>query len=105
MHVHSETPTQDDMQGLIDKLVDFDATLTPAQRSVFRSRILTTMPDSDEVEGHNWEMRWEAGLLSVLRVSALIRGARASELSLNQIVNQMAPRLIAKLARRLAQVY
>jgi hypothetical protein len=67
MHDHSEIPTQDDKQGLIDKLVDFDATLTPAQRSVFRSRILTTMPDSDDVEGHNWEMRWEAGPAGIFR--------------------------------------
>jgi hypothetical protein len=64
---HSETPTQDDVQALIDKLVDFDATLTPAQRSVFRSRILTTMPDGDDVEGHTWEMRWEAGATGIFR--------------------------------------
>jgi putative hydrolase len=47
----------------------------------------------------------EAGLLSVPKVTALIRGAGASELSLNQIVNQMAPRLIAKLARRYDKAY
>ena len=47
----------------------------------------------------------EAGLLSVPKVSALIRGAGSSELTLNQIVNQMAPRLVARLARRYAQVY
>lgn len=64
---YSETPTQDDVQALIDKLVDFDAALTPAQRSVFRSRILTTVTDADEVEGHNWEMRWEAGPAGIFR--------------------------------------
>lgn len=47
----------------------------------------------------------EAGLLSVPKVSALIRGAGASDLSLHQIVNQMAPRLIARLARRYAEAY
>jgi putative hydrolase len=46
----------------------------------------------------------ESGLLSVPQVRALIRGAGTSELSLNQVVNQMTPRLIAKLARRLARV-
>jgi histidinol phosphatase-like PHP family hydrolase len=44
----------------------------------------------------------EAGLLSTPQVAALIRGAGASELSLNQVANQMAPRLINKLARRYA---
>ncbi len=63
----AETPTQDDVQALIDKLVDFDASLTPTQRSVFRSRILTTMPDADDVEGHNWEMRWQAGPAGIFR--------------------------------------
>ena len=42
----------------------------------------------------------EGGLLSGPRVTALIRGAGASELSVNQIVNQMAPHLINRLARR-----
>lgn len=47
----------------------------------------------------------EAGLLSGPRVAALIRGAGASEVSLHQIVNQMAPLLLARLQRRLAAVH
>ncbi|HEX6510630.1 MAG TPA: histidinol phosphate phosphatase domain-containing protein [Chloroflexota bacterium] len=47
----------------------------------------------------------EAGLLSVPKVAALVRGAGASELSLNQIVNQMAPVILNKLLRRYAPVH
>ncbi len=44
----------------------------------------------------------EAGLLSLPKVTTLIRGAGASELSLNQIVTQMAPLLLNKFVRRVA---
>ncbi|HEX6510631.1 MAG TPA: hypothetical protein VF221_23630 [Chloroflexota bacterium] len=59
-------PTNDDVQVLIDRLIEFDATLTPAQRSLFRQRILATIPGED-VEGHNWEMRWQAGADGIFR--------------------------------------
>lgn len=64
---HTPTPTQDDIQTLIDKLVDFDAALTPGQRSVFRSRIFASMPDSEDVEAHNWEMRWDVSPAGIIR--------------------------------------
>jgi hypothetical protein len=78
----TSAPTEDDIQTLIDRMVDFDATLTPVQRSVFRSRILAAMPGSDDVEGHNWEMRWEAGPAGIFRQWIWVddgRGAAPSE--------------------------
>ena len=73
---HTPTPTEDDIQTLVDKLVDFDAALTPGQRSVFRSRILAAMPGGDDVEGHNWEMRWEAGPTGIFRQWILVDDGR-----------------------------
>jgi hypothetical protein len=74
----TSAPTEDDIQTLIDRLVDFDATLTPGQRSVFRTRILAAMPGGDEVEGHNWEMRWEAGPAGIFRQWIWVDDGRGS---------------------------
>lgn len=59
--------TESDLQALVDKLVALEASLTPPQRALFRSRILASMPDASDVEGHAWEMRWQLGAEGVIR--------------------------------------
>jgi histidinol phosphatase-like PHP family hydrolase len=46
----------------------------------------------------------EAGLLSVPKQEALLRGAGASELSMHQVRSQMAPTLLETIRRRYAEV-
>lgn len=56
----TDLPTQDDVLSLARKISDFDKTLTPIERMLFRARILTDLSGDEDVEGHRMERRWTA---------------------------------------------
>lgn len=84
MQDHTGVPTEDEVQSLIEKLIDFDATLTPGQRSLFRARIYASIPDGDDVEAHNWEMRWETSAAGIFRQWVWVDDNRGEEPSKQQ---------------------
>jgi hypothetical protein len=49
---------QTDVLSLSRKLAEFDKSLTPAERMLFRARILTDLSGDEDVEGHRMERRW-----------------------------------------------
>ena len=51
----------DDAQSLADRLAEFDASLPPRQQALFRSRILLTLGQGQDVVGHRMEQRWDSG--------------------------------------------
>jgi hypothetical protein len=53
--------THADFQSLAVKLADFDASLSPGERAIFRARIAATLPDTADVVGHRMELRWTSG--------------------------------------------
>lgn len=70
-----------------------------ANGHVYRTARKAMAPIIVDSDGHD-----EAGLLSHAKVEALLRGAGASELSLCQIKDQMAPVFVGTLLRRFAAV-
>ena len=84
MQDHTSVPTEDDVQSLVEKLVDFDATLPPGQRSLFRTRVYASIFDNDDVEAHGWEMRWEAGAAGIFRQWVWVDDSRSKQPSKQQ---------------------
>ena len=54
-------PTNADAESLASKLEKFDASLTPAERAIFRYRLVAGTYGEDDVIGHRLEMRWQQG--------------------------------------------
>lgn len=60
MNTPNLDPTESAAQSLANKLIEFDAGLSPSERAIFRARISASMESEEDVEGHRMEQRWEA---------------------------------------------
>ena len=49
------------IQSLVEKMVAFDASLSPEEQALFRTRLIETLGASLDVEGHALELRWSQG--------------------------------------------